>query len=144
MVAPEGTFLASFGFAFRGLAEGWRQERNFRIQCGYALLVAVLLGFCKPDAALALLVGVAVAVLLAAELMNSALERAVDLCVREFHPLARSAKDLAAGSVLLLAITSALVNLAVFGHGFGPALQGALAFAMGAFLWTRFASGGRR
>ena len=110
-----GTLIDSFGFAFRGLADAWRHERNFRIQCVYLAGVLALLAWLRPDPPSALVVVLAMATLLAAELMNSALERAVDLSVSEFHPLARTAKDLAASSVLLIAMTTAVINLWVVG-----------------------------
>lgn len=109
-----GTFIQSFGFAFRGLSDAWRHERNFRVQCVYGFGTLALGVWLRPSASLALLVMLAMSVLLAAELMNSALERAVDLSVSEFHPLARSAKDLAASSVLLVAMATAVINLLVF------------------------------
>lgn len=110
-----GTFVQSFGFAFRGLSDAWRHERNFRVQCAYTACTVGLAAWLKPAAGSTLLVMLAMAVLLAAELMNSAIERAVDLSVSEFHPLARTAKDLAASSVLLVAMTTAVINLWTFG-----------------------------
>ena len=109
------TFFRSFSFAFRGLAEAWRREPNFRFQCVYSALVVALLIWLKPPESSALLVLFVMSALLGAELMNSAVERAVDLAVDGFHPLAKSAKDLAASSVLVVAIGSALVNVWVFG-----------------------------
>jgi diacylglycerol kinase len=138
------TFFQSFGFAFRGLADAWRSERNFRVQCAYAATTLGLLVWLRPDAASGLLVFLGLAVLLAAELMNSALERAVDLSVTEFHPLARMAKDLAASSVLLVAIATAVVNLWVIGSLIAAGLQvglAALLLGLGTF---RFAGGGMR
>lgn len=111
-----GTVVDSFGFAFRGLASAWRHERNFRIQCVYLAFVLGLLAWLRPDPASTLVVILAMTTLLAAELMNSALERAVDLSVSEFHPLAALAKDLAASSVLLIAMTTAVINLWVVGN----------------------------
>jgi diacylglycerol kinase len=77
--------------------------------------VTALLVWLRPDQASALVVLLGLTVLLAAELMNSALERTVDLCVTDFHPLARIAKDLAASSVLLIAMATAVINLWVIG-----------------------------
>jgi len=52
---------------------------------------------------------------LAAEGFNTAVEAVVDLVTREHHPLARIAKDVAAGTVLLCAITSVVVGVLLFG-----------------------------
>lgn len=118
-----GTVVRSFGFAFRGLADAWRCERNFRIQCLYGLVTAGLLVWLRPEPTAALVVLLAMTLLLAAELMNSALERAVDLSVDGFHPLARLAKDLAASSVLLTAMATAVINLWVIGSLVASASQ---------------------
>ena len=52
--------------------------------------------------------------MLALELMNTAIEKAVDLVTNETHPLAKAAKDTAAGAVLVYAIFSAVVGLIIF------------------------------
>ena len=62
----------------------------------------------------ALLIGACVLVL-SAELLNTAIEKAVDLSMPEQHPLARIAKDAAAGAVLVAAIGAALIGLLVLG-----------------------------
>lgn len=90
------------------------KERNFRVQTAYALVVLSLLFWLKPEPAQSLLVIFALFGLLSAELMNTAVERVVDLVAVEYHPLAGSAKDIAAGSVLVLAIGTAVINIAVF------------------------------
>lgn len=59
--------------------------------------------------------GAAATVVIAAELMNTAIERAVDLASPERHPLAKTAKDAAAGAVLVTALFAAFVGLAVLG-----------------------------
>lgn len=136
-----GSFLGSFVFAFRGLGSAWAQERNFRVQCAYAAGVGGLLLWLRPDPVSGLLVVLVMTILLAAELMNSALERTVDLCVSEFHPLAGSAKDLAASSVLVVAVASAAINLRVFFPLVGaPSQPGFAALLLGALVW-RFGRG---
>jgi len=51
---------------------------------------------------------------LALELVNTAVERVVDLVTKEFHPLAKQAKDIAAGAVLLYAILSVVIGCIIF------------------------------
>lgn len=108
-----GSILHSFEVAFRGMGEAWSRERNFRVQLGYTVVVMGLLLWLRPERTEALLVGLSLFVLLSAELMNTALERTVDLAMSDQHPLARSAKDIAAGSVLMIAIGSGLLSLSV-------------------------------
>ena len=52
--------------------------------------------------------------MLSLELVNAAIERVVDLTTTEWHPLAKQAKDLSAGAVLIYAIVSALIGLLLF------------------------------
>ena len=106
--------LQSFGFAFRGVFTAWKDERNFRVQVCYGILVSGLLLAIQPPLVSAALVMFSVLLLLAAELGNSSLERAVDLVCPEVHPLAGEAKDMAAGAVMLTSFGSALVVLCVF------------------------------
>ena len=55
------------------------------------------------------------AFVVAAELFNTAIESAVDLVTTEYHPLAKAAKDAAAGGVLVAAFSSVIVGLIIFG-----------------------------
>lgn len=52
--------------------------------------------------------------MIALEMVNSALERVVDLATAEQHPLAKQAKDMAAGAVLVFAAASAIIGLLLF------------------------------
>lgn len=94
-------------FAFAGLAFAWRTQRNFRIEGGCALLaVGVALLLRAPLSPILL----ACALVLSLELVNTALEALVDLVSPQFHPLAKVAKDAAAGAVLLAALFALLVG----------------------------------
>lgn len=110
------TLRDSFRFAFAGLGYAVRRERNVKIHLattGAILVVAALLGVGREELALLLL---AIGAVIAAELMNTAIEVTVDLaCERQFHPLALTAKNVAAGGVLVSAMVAFLVGLAVLG-----------------------------
>jgi diacylglycerol kinase (ATP) len=105
----------SFAFAWDGLAEGALRDRNLRIH----LAVGVLAGAFAARAPLApgerAVLLLCVALVIAAESLNSALEAAVDLASPGWDERARVAKDAAAGAVLALAAGSVLVFLAVAG-----------------------------
>ncbi len=60
----------------------------------------------------------AAGMVLAAEAFNTAIEIDIDLTSPEFHPYARDTKDVAAGAVLLTAITAAIIGVGIFGHYF--------------------------
>ncbi len=104
----------SFRCALNGAKGAWAQERNFRIQCLYGGGVAVALAVYQPGNLASALVLFSVAALLASELANSALERAVDLAVAEDHVVAAAAKDMAAAGVLMVSLGSATVVAMVF------------------------------
>lgn len=104
----------SFRYAIAGLAYVLKTQRNFRVHSCFGFVVFVagaLLGLSWLE--LAVLVGVIMAVLLA-ELLNTIIETAVDLVSPEYHPLAKIAKDVAAGAVLLMACGAVLIGILVF------------------------------
>ena len=108
------SLLESFRYALAGLAYVAKTQRNFRIHASIGLIVflaGALLGLSWLE--LAVLVGVIMAVLLA-ELLNTIIETAVDLVSPEYHPLAKIAKDVAAGAVLLMACGAVLIGVLVF------------------------------
>ncbi|HYP41628.1 MAG TPA: diacylglycerol kinase family protein [Chloroflexia bacterium] len=109
-----GGLVASFGYAFAGLAYCFRTQRNFRIHISIGLLGAVagmLLGLSLIEWAV---FAAMVVLVLAAEMVNTMIESLVDLVTQQYHPLAKVAKDVAAGIVLLTAIGSVVVGLLIF------------------------------
>ncbi|QJC52549.1 diacylglycerol kinase family protein [Paenibacillus albicereus] len=109
-------FRDSLSDACAGIAAAIRSERNMRIHLAAgaaACALAAWLGIGPLQwAALTL----AISLVLAAELMNTAVERAVDLASGgKLHPLAKVAKDAAAGAVLVCAAASAVIGLLVLG-----------------------------
>ena len=109
----------SFGYALQGLTAVWRQERNFRIHVGIAVIVlslAAMVGLTSVEWAI---LALAIGGMLAIEALNSALERLVDYMTEspkvpeEWHPLAKNAKDMAATACLVWAVASVAVGLAL-------------------------------
>jgi len=107
-----GDLPASFRYAAQGLVYGFTSQRNFRIHVFTGAVVFALgLWLRLPTAQLAVLV-LTVAAVLVLELINTATEAVVDLAIgRQFHPLARIAKDCAAAAVLVAALASLLIAL---------------------------------
>lgn len=123
-----GSFLglkpASFRWAAEGVRNAIRTEANMRFHA-LAALAAVLLGLALrlgPDEWL--WVALAIAFVWSAELVNTAVERLVDLVSPERQPLAKAAKDTAAGAVLVAAVFAVVVGLAVFGPRLWALLTG--------------------
>lgn len=113
--SPLVRILRSFGFAARGIAHVFLTQPNFWVHTLAAVLVvvfAVWLGTPPAETGVLLL---AIAIVLAAEMFNSACEAIVDLTSPEYHELARVAKDASAGAVLICACAAALVGLLVLG-----------------------------
>lgn len=122
------SLAASFAAAAGGLVLGWRRGRNFRIQVAAGYAAIVLSWWLHLPAGEVAAIAVAAGLVLATETLNTAVEVLVDLVTREYHPLARTAKDLAAGAVLLTAVVALVVALlALLPHA--GAVPGALAAA---------------
>jgi diacylglycerol kinase (ATP) len=106
------SLLRSFGFAFGGVRLVWRSERNFRIEVFVALLAVTAAVWLGVNPTPILLV---IALVLALELMNSAIEYVVDLVSPDVHPLAGAAKDCAAAAVLVASVVSVAVGVVTLG-----------------------------
>jgi diacylglycerol kinase len=109
------SWIAAFGHALRGIVQAVRSERNMRFHLTAAVAVAVLGIWLRVSLADWLWLGAAAAGVLTAEMINTSIERAVDLASPQEHPLAKAAKDAAAGAVLIASIFAAAVGLAVLG-----------------------------
>ena len=108
-------FIAGFGYAFSGLWYALRTQRNARVHAVIALL-AILLGILLHISSIEFaLVFVAIIGVFIAEMFNTVLEICVDLASPEYHPLAKIAKDVAAGAVLVNAMLAVIIGLFVFG-----------------------------
>lgn len=108
-------FLAGFGYAFSGIWYVLRTQRNMRIHALMAVLAVALSLFLHISTMEFALVFLAIAGVFISELFNTALECCVDLATPEYHPLAKIAKDVAAGAVLISAILAIAIGLCVFG-----------------------------
>jgi diacylglycerol kinase len=109
----------SFRCALQGIADAWKNERNMKIHVSatvIALLAAFTLGLERWEW---LFLSSAVFLVFTMEMLNTALERVVDLFTSEFHPLARLAKNAAAGAALLAALYALTVAVLIFGPRLG-------------------------
>ena len=104
----------SFGYAFAGIWTGIRKERNMKIHCT-ALLMVVIAGIAfRITVSEWCICIVLCAFVMSLELVNTAVEAVVDLVTEEKKPLAKIAKDTAAGAVLIAAIASVIIGLLIF------------------------------
>lgn len=107
-IAP--SLLVSFKYAWAGLSYAFHTQRNFRIHLlvgSTAIALAIYLQLNRVEIAI---IGLTSGLVLTMELLNTALESVVDLTVKQtYHDLAKTAKDCAAGAVLMAAIAAVLV-----------------------------------
>lgn len=110
------TFRRSFLFAIQGFRTAIRTERNIKVMLAGGTL-AIVAGFIvRLDLLSWAIVLLCCGVVVAAELLNTAIETVVDLVSPEYHPLAGRAKDISAGAVWALCVIVALVGVLVFAH----------------------------
>ena len=108
--------LESFNFALEGIIHVLRTQRNMRIHFLVAVVVlvaAVAIGVSKLELIALLL---AISFVFITEMINSAIEQAIDVATTSFDPLAKLAKDIAAGAVLIASVTAIAVGYLVFAH----------------------------
>lgn len=107
-------WLKSFRFALAGIITTLKTQRNMRFHIFAAVAVlgfSVFAGLTRTEWALVVF---AIGLVMSAELMNTAVEAAVNLFTHEYHPLAKLAKDAAAGAVLVAALVSVVIGWLVF------------------------------
>lgn len=107
--------VQSFRHAFRGWFYALRTQRNAWIHSAIATVVLILgiwLRLSPTDWAIIILT---IAMVFAAEFMNTAIEAVVDLASPESHPLAKIAKDVGAAAVLVAALAAILIGLLILG-----------------------------
>ena len=106
--------LESFNFAIEGVIHVLRTQRNMRLHFAAAvavIVVAVAVGVSKIELSLLL---VSIAFVLVAEMINTAVEGAIDAATTSFDPMAKLAKDIAAGAVLIASVNAVAVGYLVF------------------------------
>lgn len=104
----------SFGYAFSGIWTGIRKERNMKIHCTALLLVVIAGMIVQLTVTEWCICIILCALVMSLELVNTAVEAVVDLVTEEKKPLAKIAKDTAAGAVLIAAIASVIIGLLIF------------------------------
>lgn len=108
------SLLKSFGFAFAGIKAAVLAERNMRIHLVISLFVLVAGVWFSLSPTEWMFVLFAIGGMLALEMINSAIERIVDLVTADYHSLAKAAKDMAAGAVLVYAIICVMIGIIIF------------------------------
>jgi diacylglycerol kinase (ATP) len=110
------TLIDSFNYAFEGIIHVLRTQRNLRIHFVIAIAVIAAAAAFGVDRIELICLLLAIAFVLVAEMVNSAIEGAIDVSTTSFDPNAKLAKDIAAGAVLISTITALAVGYLIFAH----------------------------
>lgn len=114
------SLIESFNYAVSGIIYTLKTERNMRVHFIITTIVIILSLFFDFTKLELLMLFFSIALVLIAEMINTAIEKTVDLITEEFHPLARLAKDIAAGGVLISALNSLVVGYLLFFDRLNP------------------------
>jgi diacylglycerol kinase (ATP) len=109
------SLVRSFGYAFAGIAHLFRRQRNAQVHLFVATVVCGASWAWGLSRTEWLIVVLTITIVMGMEAINTAIEAVVDLVSPQYHPLAKAAKDVAAGGVLLVAIGAAVIALLVYG-----------------------------
>jgi diacylglycerol kinase (ATP) len=113
------TILDSFNYAFEGIIHALRTQRNLRIHFLVAIAVIVLAIVVSVSKLELIVLLISITFVLIAEMINSAIEGAIDVATTSFDPMAKLAKDVAAGAVLIATINAIAVGYLVFSSKIG-------------------------
>lgn len=107
-------FYKSLSYAISGIIQCVKKERNIKIHF-FVMILVIISGFLFQISITEWLICILLfALIISLELVNTAIEAVVDLCTQEIHPLAKIAKDTAAGAVLISAVASVVIGLIIF------------------------------
>ncbi len=110
----KNSIIESFNYAVTGIITALKSEKHMRAHYFIAIGVifaSLFFDFSKLEFLILLF---SVSLVLVAEMLNTALEKAIDMITKDYHPLARIAKDVAAGAVLIASMNSLVVAYLLF------------------------------
>lgn len=105
----------SFGYAWEGLCYVVKRERNVRIHLAIAIAILLMSAWLRLSPIEWAIIVMAIALVFAGEMINTAVELTIDLVVTDSNALAKGAKDVAAATVLITAVAAAIMGLLVLG-----------------------------
>lgn len=104
----------AFNNAIKGIIYSFKTQRNVKIQYLIAVLVLLLSLFINIEKIEFLILCMTISLVIITELINTAIEKTVDLFVDVYHPIAKIAKDVAAGAVVISCINSVVIGFFIF------------------------------
>lgn len=109
-----GRLIKSFKYAWKGFVDILKTEQNFRFHVFAAVIVLILMFVLETTVVEKSILVMAMLFVFSAEIINSVLERVIDMLRPRLHPEARAMKDIMAAFVLLFAAGSAFIGLIIF------------------------------
>lgn len=106
--------IDSFNYGIEGIIYAVRTQRNMKIHMVIAIFVLLACFFFDVSKVELLMVTITITMVIVAEMINTAIEASIDTTTNYYHPLAKIAKNVAAGGVLITAINALLVGYIVF------------------------------
>jgi undecaprenol kinase len=103
-----------FACAWAGVMAAVKEEVHMRIHIALAVVAIIAAAIFHISRMEWLILLLTIGSVIALELINTAIERVVDLVTADFHPLAKAAKDIAAGAVLVAAVVAVIVGITIF------------------------------
>lgn len=107
-------FITSLKIAVFGLMAAFKEERNFRIQSLIGTIVIILMIALELSSIEKSIILLTILVVLSLELINSQIEKFLDLIQPEHHPKVKIIKDFSAGAVLISALGSVVIGISIF------------------------------
>lgn len=117
---PRQSLYKSFQHAAEGLLYVLREERNARLHLISALVVLLVSAWLGLTVIEWALIVACIALVFVGEMSNTVVELTIDLIMPEENPLAKCAKDVAAGAILIASLTAAITGLLVLGPKLCP------------------------
>ena len=108
------TFKGSVKNCLDGISYVTKNEKNFKREIALGIIALILSYILKIDKIEFIIVLTMIGLVLTTEIINTAIERAVDLVTKEYHELARIAKDVSAGSVLVTSTFALIIGIIIF------------------------------
>lgn len=108
------TFKGSVKNCLDGISYVTKSEKNFKREIALGIIALILSYILKIDKIEFIIILTMICLVLTTEIINTAIERAVDLVTKEYHELARIAKDVSAGSVLVTSIFALIIGIIIF------------------------------
>lgn len=108
------TFKGSVKNCLDGISYITKNEKNFKREIAFGIIALILSYILKIDKIEFIIVLTMICLVLTTEIINTAIERAVDLVTKEYHELARIAKDVSAGSVLVTSTFALIIGIIIF------------------------------